>query len=225
MFNQKYIILFIDHSKIQLYGGNLTGIVTIEIPESILTDGDILRRDDLYTLIKQCVKQYALIGGQLIIVLSEAMYFEKMFLSTDTPKTESDILKFFDSIPYESTWTKVYQTEKGKHAVAVNKVLYEAFHQGFLLQGLSTKALIPSFILGPVGMKRALDRPMADHILGNVEAVTKQSLLDAQELGISTPQEKLDANKNKPKSNVGLLLGVFGVLLVVFLIVVITQLL
>jgi hypothetical protein len=224
MFNQKYIILFIDHNKIQLYGGILTGIVTIDIPQSILNDGDITRKDDLYTLIKQCVKQYALIGGQLIMVLSETMYFEKMFTSTDNPQTESDILKFFDSIPYESIWTKVYQTEKGKHAVAVNKVLYEAFHQGFMLQGLSTKALIPSFVLGPAGTKRVLDKPMADQILGNIEAVTKQSLLDVQELGISTPQEKLDANKNKPKSNILPLLGVFGVLLVVLIIVVITQL-
>lgn len=224
MFNQKYIILFIDRAQIQLYGGNLTGIVTIEIPETILNDGDILRKDDLYTLIKQCVKQYALTSGQLIMVLSEALYFEKIFFSADTPQTESDILKFFDSIPYDSVWTKVYQTEKGKHAVAVNKVLYEAFHQGFLLQGLSTKALVPSSVLGQIGAKRVLDKPMAEYILGNVEAVTKQSLLDAQELGLSTPQEKLDANKNKPKSNIGLLLGVFGVLLVVLIIVVLTQL-
>jgi hypothetical protein len=88
------------------------------------------------------------------------------------------------------------------------------------------KALVPSFVLGLAGTKRALDKPMADQILGNVEAVTKQSLLDAQELGISTPQEKLDANKNKPpKSNAGPLLGVFGVLLAILIIVIITQLL
>jgi hypothetical protein len=223
MFNQKYIILFLSRGSIQLYGGNLTGIVTIEIPQAIFNDVDILRKDDLYTLIKQCVKQYALVG-QLIIVLSQEIYFEKLFVPPDNPQTESDILKFFDAIPYEATWTKVYQTEKGKRAVAVNKVVYEAFHQGFILQGLSTKAVIPAFILGQMETKKVLDKPLAEYVLGNIEILAKQGLLDTQEIGSVSSQNDTMTDANKPKSKLPLLLGAFGVLIFVLFIVIATQL-
>jgi hypothetical protein len=223
MFNQKYIILYIDRNRIQLFGGSLTGIVTIEIPDAIVSDVDIIRKDDIYTLIKQCVKQYAL-SGQLVIVLSQAIYFEKLFPNIDSPQTESDILKFFDSVPYESVWTKVYQTPKGKHAVAINKAFYEAYRQGFLLQGLSTRALIPSSVLGQESTKQALDKQMADYIYNNIDTLTKQSILDTQETALPTIREEKESPNTKPKSNIVPLLSVFGLLLVILIVVAITQL-
>jgi len=223
MFNQKYIILFLGRNRIQLFGGNLTGIVTIEIPQSIQSDVDILRKDDLYTLIKQCVKQYVLVG-QLIIVLSQETYFEKLFVPPDNPQTESDILKFFDSIPYEAIWTKVYQTEMGKRAVAVNKVIYEAFHQGFILQGLPTKAVIPAFLLGQMGAKNTLDKPLAEYVFNNIETLAKQGLLDTQEIESVTSPSDVESNTSKPKSNLPLLFGVFGILIFILFIVIATQL-
>jgi hypothetical protein len=224
MFNQKYIILFIDRNRFQFYGGNLTGIVTVEIPQIVLSDLDVLRKDDLYTLIKQCVKQYALLGSQLIMVFSEATYFEKIFPPGDEAQTDSDILKFFDSIPYESIWTKVYQTDKGKRAVAVNRALYEALHQGFMLQGLVTKALLPACVLGQLSRKRILDKPLADYILNTVDVLTKQSLLDAQEIETSGLQGGTQSAANPKKATLPLLLGAFGVLIVILAIAAITQL-
>jgi hypothetical protein len=225
MFNQKYIILFIDRGRMQLFGGNLTGIVTIEIPPAIFSDLDVIRRDDLYTLIKQCVKQYNLTGSSLIMVLSEATYFEKLFPPGDNSEIDSTILKFFDTVPYEAVWTRVYQTEKGKRAIAINKSLYEAFHQGFTLQGLSTKALLPSCVLGQMSVKRTLDKQLADYIVNSIDSLAKQSLLDESEASQSSVPGEIELPASKKKSNVPLLLGVFGVLLIILIVVVLTQLL
>jgi hypothetical protein len=223
MFNQKYIILFIDRARIQLYGGGISGIVTIDIPDVIISDIDVLEKEELYTFIKKCVKQYMMRGAQLIIVLSQATCFEKLFDLPDTSQTESEIFKFFDSVPYESIWTKVYLTQKGKRAVAVNKELYEVFHQGFMLQGIPTKAIIPACVLGQVGVKHALDKQMADYIFGNVESLVKQSILDTHQTGTPASPAKEIEPKNTQKSNVLLLVSAFGALVLVLVVVLVIQ--
>jgi hypothetical protein len=224
MFNQKSIlILFINRNTFQLFGGNLTGIVTIEVPESIFHDGDVLSVDGLYTLVKQLVKQYLLTGSQLFIVLSDLMYYEKIFSTVPSTQLENDVLNFFNVVPYESLLTKVYDVEKGKRAVAVNKALYETIRQGFALQGIPIKAIIPACALGAVGGKHTLDAAVAGEILRNADGFAKQSLLDAQETNTTTSQPEDVSTPTKKKSQLPLLIGVFGVLIVILVIVVLTQ--
>jgi len=224
MFNQKSIlILFINRNTFQLVGGTLTGIVTIEVSESILRDGDVISVDGTYTLIKQMVKQYVLTGSQLFIVLSDLMYYEKIFTLIQSTQLENDVLNFFNVVPYESVLTKVFDIEKGKRAVAVNKTLYETLRQGFALQGIPIKALIPACVLGTFGTKHVLDAAMANDIFRNVDGLTKQSLLDAQEVNAPSVQPEEVTTSTKKKSQLPLLLGVFGVLIVTLVIVVLMQ--
>lgn len=219
------MILFLTRNSFQLYGGNLSGIVTIEIPESVLLDLDILRKDDLYTIIKQCVKQYSLVGTELIVILSDLTYLEKTFPSAENDKKDTDILKFFDAVPYDSIWTKVYPAEKGKHAVGVNKELCETLQQGFSLQGVPTKAFIPAFALGSLSTRHSLDKDLVTHIMKNIDGLVKQSLFDPQELGVAPSQEKTEGESAAApkKSSLPMLLGVFGVLLAILAVIVITQ--
>jgi hypothetical protein len=224
MFNQKSVlILFINRNTFQLFGGNLTGIITVEVPESTLHDGDVISADGAYTLIKQMVKQYLLTESQLFVVLSDLMYYEKIFSPVQLTQLENDVLNFFNVVPYESLLTKVYDVEKGKRAVAVNKALYETIRQGFALQGIPIKAVIPACALGTLGSKHALDVAMANEILRNIDGFTKQSLLDAQEVNISPSQPEETSSSLKKKSQLPLLLGVFGVLIVILVIVVLMQ--
>jgi len=225
MFNQKtIIILFVDRNRFQLYGGNLTGIVTLDIPETLMSDLDVVGRDGFYTFIKQLVKQYNIMGSQLVLVLSEATYFEKMFSMTERAQIETDVLKFFDMVPFETIWTKVYATEKGKRAVAINKTLYEAIHQGFSLQGLPTKAVIPAFALGSYSSKRIMDHELGEYVMKNLDSLIKQSLLDSQELSLVVPQEKKEERVvSKKSSNLPLLVGVLAVIFIILVIVIIMQ--
>jgi hypothetical protein len=225
MFNQKAIlILFINRNTFQLFGGNLTGVVTVEVSENILRDGDIISADGIYTLIKQLVKQYVLAGSQLFIVLSDLMYYEKTFSAAQSIQLENDVLNFFNVVPYESLLTKVYDIEKGKRAVAVNKLLYEAIWQGFTLQGIPTKAIIPACVLGAVGTKHVLDAAMANEIVKNIDGLTRQSLLDTGGGASVAPSQPEDvASPTKKKSQMPLLLGVFGTLIAILVVVILMQ--
>jgi hypothetical protein len=224
MFNQKSILIaFLNRNTLQLFGGNLTGIVTIEIPETILRDGEVVSADGAYTVIKQTVKQYMLAGTQLFLILSELTYSEKLFSPVQTTQLENEILGFFSVVPYESLLTRVYETEKGKRAVAVNRALYEAIRQGFSLQGIPIKAIIPACVLGPNGSKHVLDSSMVNEVLKNIDGFTRQSLLDVQEQTANIVRHEEAAPAAKKKSQLPLLLGVFGVLIVVLVIVVLMQ--
>ncbi len=226
MFNQKSVlVLFIDRMGIQLFGGILQSIVSLQIPETIVKDWEVISKDGLYTLIKQWVKQYSLSGSQIVFVLSESVYCEKQFSVIEHSQVETDILKFFDMVPYESIWSKVYPTKNGKRAIAISKGFYDGLHQGFILQGLPTKTIIPSFALGQHEKKRAMDAALYSYIIENVEQLSKFSILDAQESN-STPASISHTSvqdASKKKSSLPLLLSVFGFLLLALGIVVYLQ--
>ncbi len=226
MFNQKsLLVIFIDRLGIQLYGTGMTSMVTLQIPENIIKDLEVISKDALYTLIKQWVKQYGLSGFQIIFIFSESVYMEKQFITSDQTQIETDILKFFDMVPYESIWSKVYPMKNGKRAVAISKTFYEGIRQGFLLQGIPTKTVIPAFALGQYDKKRAMDSVLYSYVLDNIEQLSKFSIADVQELNNTTSNLPLtpSSDPSKKKSSLPLLLSVFGFLLLVLGIIVYLQ--
>ena len=222
MFNKKSIlVLFIDRNRFQFYGANFTGVETLDVPEAYLRDLDVVNHDGLYTLVKQWIKQHSLSGVQLILVFAETSYFEKVFSSAQPAEQETEIIKFLDAVPFESAITKVYDVPNGKRPVAINKALYEAIRQGFLLQGLPTKGAIPIFTLGALGTRRALDTEMGEYVLKNIDALLRQSLIEVQDSSAPSPQGPAgQMAAPAKKSNLPLLLGAFGVLLIILLVVV-----
>lgn len=222
MFNNKSIIvLFIDRNRFQFYGANLSGIETLDVPDSSIRDLDVVNRDVLYTLIKQWVKLHTLVSVQLVLIFAETSYFEKVFTLAAPAQLETDIIKFFDEVPFESTITKVHDIPNGKRAVAINKALYEAIRQGFLLQGLTIKGVIPMFALGELGSRHSLDAQVGEYVLKNIDTLLRQSLVDVAEVTVSNIKESgsVHAPPHK-KSSLPILLGVFGILLVIFLIMI-----
>lgn len=216
MFNQRSLLLiFIDRFAIYMYGGGAQGIITVQIPDTIVFDFEVLSKDSLYSLVKQWVKQYGLIGSQIVFVFSETVYFEKIFLTSDVPQMETQILKFFDMVPYESIWSKVYPVKNGKRAIAFNKTFFDGIHQGFLLQGLPVKSIIPAFALGQYEKEHTLSSPLAVYITEHLDQLSKFNVLDSFEYSAptaGTSSEVMNASTVK-KSNLPLLLSVFGFLL------------
>lgn len=216
MFNQKsLLVLFIDRIGIQMFGGTLQSIATVQIPKTIVKDWEVISKDSLYSLIKQWVKQYSLSGSQIVFVFSDTVYLEKQFLMSEQSQVETEILKFFDMVPYESIWSKVYPMKNGKRAIALNKGFYDGIHQGFLLQGLPTRTIIPAFALGQYEKAHILDRALYTYIIENIDQLSKFSVLDAQESSVSmtTASAATPSDSSKKKSSLPLLLSIFGFLL------------
>lgn len=221
MFNKKSIlVLFVDRNRFQFYGANLSGVEILDVPETSVRDLDIVNRDALYTLVKQWLKNHTLPSVQLVLIFAQSSYFEKTFPNEDAAQLETDIIKFFDAVPFESAITKVYDMPTGKRAVAINKALYEAIRQAFLLQGFPTKGVLTVSELSAISSKNTLDREMGDYVTKNVDTLVKQSIIEVQDQSVVPSAAAGHTTSLSKKSRLPLLLGVFGVLLIILIVVI-----
>jgi hypothetical protein len=225
MFNQKSIIvLYIDRGRLQFFGGSLPTVMTLDIPGAIVRDLEVVNKDALYTFIKQWIKQVNLQSGQLVIVIGESTYFEKVIEPTEAAFLETEAIKFFDTVPFESIWTKIFPQDKIRRAVAVNKTYIDAICQAFFLQGFQTRAVVPMFALGPLAVKRALDAQMGEYVVRSIDTLSKYTLMDTSGGSSSLESPKGESGALPPNKNLALLLGAFGFLLLILVIVALTQL-
>lgn len=219
MFGSKtaIIIIFIDRNRLQFYGGGLPSILSLDIPPAIVRDLEILNRDGLYTLVNQWLKQNNLGGAQLFFLLSPQTYFEKNIITQGESEQETEILAFYDSVPFEELATKVYAVDTKKWAIATNRDFIEGIRHAFVLQGFRVIYAVPAFLLGALAAKRWLDAEVGSYVLKHVEAFHGQNIIDLDEpTAIAhTPFSGGATSKNNPRLMI--LVGILGVLLLVLI--------
>ncbi len=227
MFNQKSIIvLYIDRGRLMFFGGNLSGVVTLDLPAAIARDLEIVNRDALYTFIKQWMKQVNLAPCELFVVIAESTYFEKIIPNGDVVQIETEAIRFFDTVPFESIWAKVYPAQTARRAIAINKTYIDAVCQAFALQGFTTRAVVPVFTLGEIAKRRVFDGAVGQYVLRSVDALSKYNIIEPEQTPSAADQPAPAGEKStkRPKNtSLPFLLGAFGFLIVVLVILVITQ--
>lgn len=219
MFGQKssIVIVYVDRNRLQFFGGNLQAILALDIPSGVIRDLEILNKDALYTLVNQWLKQNNLGGAELFFILSPATYFEKVITAGGESEQETEILAFFDSVPFEELVTKVLAIDAKKFAIATNKDFIEGIRHAFMLQGLHVVSVVPAGVLGSLAAKRWMDAEMGSYVLKHFDTLRGQNIvdLDEQTSAINTPAPRVPTEKNNPRLMI--LVGILGVLLLVFI--------
>lgn len=226
MFNQKSIIvIYVDRGRLYMYGGSLVTVAVVDIPNTIVRDLEVINKDAFYTFIRQWVKQIKAQSGQIVIVLSESTYFEKIIDSSESAFIETEASKFFDTVPFETIWTKVFPQDKMRRAVAVSKAYIDAIGQAFILQGFEVRLVIPDFALGTLSAKRMLDAQVGEYVIHSLDALTKYSFTQGPGSAISevVPPTRGATTPAAPNKNLPILLGAFGILLLILTVLVLTQ--
>lgn len=211
------IAVYVDRNRLQFFGGGLPSILALDIPPAIAKDLEIINRDALYTLVNQWLKQNNLGGAQLFFVLSATTYFERTIITTGESEQETEILAFYDSIPFEELATRVFSVGTKKLAVGTNKEFLDAIAHAFMLQGLHIASVIPVAVLGTMAAKRWLDAEMGAYILKHVDTLRGQALIDLTEPGqlVNGPSPAAPTSKNNPRLMI--MVGLLGVLLLVLI--------
>ncbi len=218
------IVVFVDRNRLQFYGGHFTTVPALDIPQTILKDLEIVNRDSLYTLVNQWLKQNAVGGGaQVMFILSAQTYFEKTITATGESEQETEILAFYDSVPFDELTTKIIPVNNKKTAIATNKDLVEGLRHAFTLQGLRVVAAVPAAILGALGAKRWLDAETGSYVVKHADTIRGQSMLEKEEEAplLGGPVPASGAGKNNQRLLV--LVGVFGVLLLALIFVIVRR--
>lgn len=219
--NSSIIVVFIDRNRLQFYGSRLSDILTLEIPLAISKDLDIVNKDGFYTLVNQWVKQNNLSGAQLFFVLSPMTYFERIINSAEESRQETEILAFYNSVPFEDLATRVLTMDGKKHAVAANREFIESIRHAFMLQGYHVVSVIPAVLLGALAAKRWLDKEMGAYVVKHIDALAAQNIVESEEQSVAAPASRVPTEKNNPRLMI--MVGIFGVLLLALIVILFTR--
>lgn len=217
------IIVYIDRERLQFYGGSLSAIPALEMQPVVIRDLEVVNRDALYALVNQWLKQNNLGSNRLFFILSPTVYFEKVLTATGESEQETEILAFYDSVPFEELTTRVLIVDGKKHAFAANRNLLEALRHAFILQGLRVIGVVPAFLLGTVAAKRWLDAEMGAYVLKHFDMLRQQNIIDTEEQNQSAPAQVAHVPTTKSNPRLMIMVGIFGVLLLVLIFFLFTQ--
>jgi hypothetical protein len=227
MFGQtsRPVIVFVDRNRLQFYGGKLSSIVALDIPPTIASDIEITNRDGFYTLVNQWMKQNAVGGSQLFFVLSPATYFEKVVSATTDTEQETEILKFYDMVPFEELLTKVISAGPTlpKRAFATNSDFIEALKHAFLLQGFRVVGVIPAMLLGSLSAKRWMDAEMGAYVVKHFAELQGQTVVASDDLQAPFPNASTNIPTTANNPRLMIMVSIFGVLLLALIVVVFTR--
>lgn len=223
MLGQKnWLVIMVTKNSLQLVGLGEVKIETILIPPQIINNLEPINKDGLYTLVIDWLKQRPHTSANIIWLLAPEVYFEHTFTSGEQDKIDSETLQFLDIVPFEDVSSRVYNNLDGsRHIIAVNKELIMSLIQAFALQGYSTKAIVPSKV---VGGEATLTSEIEKAALKRASELARESLfttmVPATQVSAATTPVAAGTGEPKPKSQLPLLLGVFGVLLAILVFVI-----
>ena len=202
----------------QLVGLGEEKVQTLAIPGTIISNMEVTSKDGLYTLITNWLGHRPHTGAEIIWILAPDICFEHVITSTEQAKIDSETLQFLDTVPFEEVLSRVYKPLEWRLIIAVNKDLVMSMIQGFILHSYLTKAVIPGKV---IQADVVLTQEIAQNAVKHASELGRESLVAAPSPIVPTLSELAGSStsESKPKSQLSLLLGVFGVLLVILMVV------
>lgn len=217
MFGQKnWLIITIKSHELEIFSHVTLQVSSIPLPINLVNNLEIIDRDGLYGQIAQWAKQFTYQATEIIWLLSPGVIFEDTFPDKERERWDTMTVQFLDAVPFEEVLSHVYSPLEGRNVVATNQDLINALRHGFAVQGYQTKAVIPASL---VNATSPLTEATAKEIISNLSQILAGNMITPDDdhedpLTVGLPQPK-------PKSQLPLLLGVFGVLLVILVFVVV----
>jgi hypothetical protein len=243
------IVLFIDRLGFDLYQDTLVNVSKFNFTPDLVSDLDVINKEQFVNLIGTFIQVNKIVPSSLVIILSDNIICIKdlvnsvqkpvpdqsLKVETNSDKEHKDeVQNFLENIPFEEILARVIKSGSVDRIVAVNKDLVMTIADTFVGKGSVMETIVPSFMYGQsTDFTAGLNLNNAQIILGNIETLRLGNLL--------TDQEKIDPSQNlenelknslssvksnstkisKKKKNMRqyMLIGVFGVLLIVLVIV------
>lgn len=217
---KEWLVIMVSKNALQIVGLGEDKIEMVTIPPTIINNMEIINKDGLYTLITEWLKSHPHTTAEIIWLLAPDICFEHQLTSGEQDKVDSETLQFLDTVPFEEVLSRTYKPLEWRLIVAVNKDLIMSLVQGFTLHGFATRAVVPSKL---VQADAQLTSEIEHNAIKRVSELVRESLI--------TPPSPIDTYmpnnsvvvggaEPKPKSQLPLLLGVFGLLLVVLVVVI-----
>ena len=218
----KNAVLMLTRERLYLYDGS--GVLTLEIPPSVVRDLDIKDRDGLFNLVITFIQNNKLIPAQIFFVLAESVCFSKDFTvgsSTEPAKAETLVQEYIDMIPFASVMHKIYKSPTAWRVVGVNQDLVDTIFEAFGSRGFGLSALIPASVFPDLALSTDLTPEKAQIVLSKKDAAVTASMVGEsiiKDQQLTTTQTAVPKNKILPY-----LIAVFAILIIVLVVVIVIR--
>lgn len=159
----------------------------------------------------------------MIILLADVL-FEKDIQVQDPNTQAQEVQKFLDIIPFESISTKILPIQQGVRAIAVNKNLLDALKISFEEFGFSIEGMVPYEFLGELSSGiNSVTTETSKTIIKQFDSLKEASFEFERNEKKTASQVESQVGKNKPKSlRLYIILGIFGLLLLILIFLIFT---
>ena len=221
MTKNRYILL-VSKSSLELYSETLKKSYRIDfLPQSVY-DLEVINEASLGQQITTTIETNKLLQGNILIILTSSVLFQKDFPLNQDKKIKED---FLDNIPFENTCFISLPIQKtSERILATNKDLYESIKntftkKGFIITGITLSPLLEnsttenSQTLFSIGLKKF------ESLKGDAFDSKKEEEKDKDPEVDTTETEYADETKPEDKKKITprviMLISIFGILILV----------
>jgi len=142
-------VLYVDRTCLYYYGGNIHAPLTLQLPQTVYSDMEIIDVDQLKNLILDFVKTNKIQHCSIAIFFSAQTCFQKDFLKTMKPEDfEIQKNEFIDYVPFNKVLSVVSAQKKEVNTIiAVNRELAYSLRDIFSKLQFEVEMIAPSFAL------------------------------------------------------------------------------
>ncbi len=212
------ILVLLKSHSLDLYHVDSHEQTTLALPPDVVDNLEVIDVDKLYGAIAEWSKVRTYQNTDLVILLHPSVCFEQKLADSDKLAWDTQTLQFLDSVPFEDVLSHLYHPLDGRLIIATNNTLVTAISHGFALHGYNTRSVVPCSL---AGLDSFVDPVKLKSLLGKLSNLAKESFI----LEPSPPTNKPTVAKpaSSAKSQLPILLGVFGLLLAVLVIMVVLR--
>jgi len=146
-------------------------------PPGSMKDLEVVNREELGAKLKNFITDRKLVPTDLVFVLSPNVCFEKDLPHLSEDERQNHTTQFLDMVPFSSISSKLFHVGNDYKLAAINRDFYESLAKPFTALGFSVVAVVPSFILGTMGVKGNFDIEACRVISKRLDYVLENSFL------------------------------------------------
>lgn len=214
-------LAFFRGNTIDLYEPTVPRIVTVQIPNEILSDMEILNQEAMNSFISNILSANKFPPTQFCLILSSPVFTREFQIEKETD-LQKRIDVFLEHVPFESVLSKQIPLPNGILVVAANGTLFDMLQKAFMAAHSTIGSITPLLALDPAIQKEtALTQPLAHRLLTETQTVQHNAFSAvSQKTNLEYELEPMSDEKQKPKSTLPLLIPVFIVLMVILILVI-----
>lgn len=209
-------ILYVDRNAISLYTKSGQKPLRLELEPEVIKDMEIVSQEKFIQALAFWMDNNKITSCDVILVLSENVYFEHATQSLAADGgADNELELFLDAVPLEQKISRVLVDDASKRIVVLGRDYYDSLLEFLEKRYVRVLALLPASLL----KIKSPEELKVDSLIKNLDDYKRFNFLSDFERRFA-PESFMTRSVPKDTKNLKIMLGLFGVLILVLLVVI-----